>query len=814
MNVKDLSILFKHVNFEDDKEVKNQMLQIIQQYLGKTETHDDNETPSEDVSVLSAINKTEEATTEEKVVEPEAIQVQTEEVVIVTSAEPETIIETTQGVLPLEETVEIEEQTSPIKKNITGVEDIEKALQVEEQKAEEVQENKPESSTEDSAVIKEEISDVQVLQEDAEVEVVIDEATPDESKTYIENFSILATTDDEQLEQLKEEGGYIFREKRTFMLGLCVGNEWIALAKTQKFDEFPQDAQEHLKAGEFIAVKIKSVGEQVKKSRANFRDIEFYDFELLPTDHPVKIDVRNLIENGIIPEDKKEEAKEKPVQEEVEQTAESVVVQESTSEVETIKQAIELGKMFISSFTGSRDIALKNTFPLSVKDEQGILKFDHPRGLLDIGRCKTELPNGEYVVKFADYTMDGNIMNADMVIVSKEVKETVMQTEVQQSVEAQESAHESTDEAEEVKAVEETAVSTRSELVRVSAKDAPADFPNKNTLTIELLPLAAEKLDRNALNKNDKPVNLLIKNNRVYLTYDIFMIGEAKETLSAETVENMKLMIRATQIDVVDTDDVTTLVYTFDQMVQADKYMSEKEASPISEYLPLTEENFVIVQQKRAKSSLPKTPQEAIAPKDLQPGQVEKMTNPNGPVKDLGKSVEQLVPRKEVSESMKALQNKPYNEEVVSNVMNNAKSVLSTMVAEASSKTKVGLSSPEKQETVIQGTLKEGVGELTETETVVNFVTNYSKDSWERSVGKRMTLKSEILFNPGQDTSKSVTILGKDGSIVAKGQAPMTAAMFLDSDNHTAELLGIESAVALEKGFSVGLRLGNFEKVS
>lgn len=142
------------------------------------------------------------------------------------------------------------------------------------------------------------------------------------------------------------------------------------------------------------------------------------------------------------------------------------------------------------------------------------------------------------------------------------------------------------------------------------------------------------------------------------------------------------------------------------------------------------------------------------------------------------------------------------------------KNALSTMVAEASNKTKVQLGASEKQETVIQGTLKEGVGELTETETVVNFVTNYSKDSWERSMGKRMTLKSELSFTPGQDTSKIVTILGRDGSIVAQGQAPITAAMFLDGDHHTAELLSIESAEELEKGFSVSLRLGNFEKVS
>lgn len=810
MNVKDLSILFKHVNFEDDKDVKNQMLQIIQQYLGKAESHNGNEVLSVATEASPAIENVEEVSVEEKVVEPESAQGQTEEVAVVPSVEPETAVEADQEDVSLKEA----EKVSPIKKNITGVEDIEAALVATEEEAQEMeekQEDQEKSSPENSAVHVEEELNTEESQDHSKHEEPaeeVEEANSDELKTYTENFSILATTDDSQLEQLKEEGGYIFREKRTFMLGLCVGNEWIALAKTQKFEEFPEEVQEHLKAGEFVAVEIKSVSEAVKKSRANHRDIEFYGFELLPTDHPVKVDVRNLLEDGIIPEEKKAELEEEPTPKQEKPAAEPVTVQEPTPEVEMVKLVIELKEMFVSNFTGRREVALKQTFPLTVKENQGILKFEHPERVFEIGTCKTELPAGEYVVKFADYTMSGNVMNADMVIVSKVVEEEVLVKEEA----AVEPVQETAPVVEETPV--ETPVSTRSELVKMSAKDAPADFPNQNVLTVSLLPLAAEKLDRNALNKYDKPVNLLVKNNRIYLTYDIFTIGEAKETLSVHALPDMKMMIRAIQIEATDVDGTTILTYTFDQMVQTDQYMSEKEAVAISEFLPLTEENFLAVQQKRAQNSLPKTPQEAITPKNLQPGQVERMTNPNGPVKNLGQSVEQLVPHKEVSESVKALQDKPYNEEIVSNVLNNAKNALSTMVAEASNKTKVQLGASEKQETVIQGTLKEGVGELTETETVVNFVTNYSKDSWERSMGKRMTLKSELSFTPGQDTSKIVTILGRDGSIVAQGQAPITAAMFLDGDHHTAELLSIESAEELEKGFSVSLRLGNFEKVS
>lgn len=124
MNVKDLSILFKHVNFEDDKDVKNQMLQIIQQYLGKAESHNGNEVLSVATEASPAIENVEEVSVEEKVVEPESAQGQTEEVAVVPSVEPETAVEADQEDVSLKEA----EKVSPIKKNITGVEDIEAAL--------------------------------------------------------------------------------------------------------------------------------------------------------------------------------------------------------------------------------------------------------------------------------------------------------------------------------------------------------------------------------------------------------------------------------------------------------------------------------------------------------------------------------------------------------------------------------------------------------------------------------------------------------------------------------------------------------------
>lgn len=804
MNVKDLSILFKHVNFEEDKEVKNQMLQIIKQYLNKANTDTSNVFESD--SALSSVEevKNEELVVEEevvekpavkeKVVEPEVVHVQTEEVVVIPSAEPETAVETVQEELVLDEN----EENSPVEENNVETTEVEK---------QEVVESQEDLSSVEEAVIQEE-------------DIPEKEAENNESAVYTESFSILATTNDQQLEQLKQEGGYIFREKRTFMLGLCVGNEWIALAKTTKFEELPSDVQEHLKQGEFVAVKIRSVGESVKKSRANFRDIEFYGFELLPTDHQVKIDVLNLIDYGIIPESKKaelEQAKEKeatvaPVEEPV---VENPVVEQPQQE--TFKHVVKLGDEFVNSFANNREMALQMTYPFTVKDGLGTLKFNHPNGVYNIGQTKTEFLSGEYVVKFADYSMDSNIMNAEVMIVSKSVEEPTVEEPKVETPAPVEEQNETTQEA--APAVEEVKTpSKRSELVQLGVQDAPADFPNTNVLTVDLLPLAAEKLDRNALNKNDKPFNLLVKDNKINLVYDIFTIGEATETLSTELVPDMKLLIRAAKIDVEDKDGVTSITYTFDQMAQVEKYPTEQNATPISEYIPLTEENFIIIQQQRSQKDTPKdtpkTPQEIIEPKGLQPGQVEKMTNPNGPVQDLGKSVEQLVPRKEVSESVKALQNKPYNKDIVTNVMNNAKSALSTMVAEASTKTKVHLDAPEKQETVIQGNLKEGVGELTETETVVNFVSNYSMDSWRRALGRRMTLKSEFSFASGQDTSKTITVIGKDGSIVAQGQVPVTAAMFLDGNCHSAELLAVESAVQLEEGFSVSIRLGKFEKIS
>ncbi len=57
-------------------------------------------------------------------------------------------------------------------------------------------------------------------------------------------------------------------------------------------------------------------------------------------------------------------------------------------------------------------------------------------------------------------------------------------------------------------------------------------------------------------------------------------------------------------------------------------------------------------------------------------------------------------------------------------------------------------------------------------------------------------------------------MVGKNGAVVAQGQVPMTEALLLDGNQHSATLLGIEGATQEQHGYVISLRLGEFNKVA
>jgi hypothetical protein len=111
------------------------------------------------------------------------------------------------------------------------------------------------------------------------------------------------------------------------------------------------------------------------------------------------------------------------------------------------------------------------------------------------------------------------------------------------------------------------------------------------------------------------------------------------------------------------------------------------------------------------------------------------------------------------------------------------------------------------------GNLQEGSGNLPQTDTVIQFATPYSPQSWAKSVGKQINLRSELQFG-GPSPVKAVQMVGNNGTIVGQGQVEMNEALLLEGNQHSATLLGVENAQQQQQGFIVSLRLGQFSKVA
>lgn len=113
------------------------------------------------------------------------------------------------------------------------------------------------------------------------VEPVTEEVveTPVDSIEYVEEFGLISTAkEEEHMSQIIERGGVIFREKRSFMLMLCLDDEVVAIAKTIKLEQFPEHVQKHLKSDGFITCDVVSFGEVTKRSRARYTNVTYKTF--------------------------------------------------------------------------------------------------------------------------------------------------------------------------------------------------------------------------------------------------------------------------------------------------------------------------------------------------------------------------------------------------------------------------------------------------------------------------------------------------------------------------------------------------------
>ncbi|MEK1828827.1 hypothetical protein AAAC51_06660 [Priestia megaterium] len=146
-------------------------------------------------------------------------------------------------------------------------------------------------------------------------------------------------------------------------------------------------------------------------------------------------------------------------------------------------------------------------------------------------------------------------------------------------------------------------------------------------------------------------------------------------------------------------------------------------------------------------------------------------------------------------------------------VMNEAQSSISGVISQTLNETGIRAKQEEKQTTEMVGNLQAGVGVMSQTETSIQFLTGYTPDSWNKSVGKRIEIKSELMLNNNAPvTHKLVSILGRDNMVVAQGQVPLTEALFLDGNVHDVTIKGVDGFVQQQQGYVVTMRLGDFTK--
>ncbi|WP_103656292.1 hypothetical protein, partial [Bacillus thuringiensis] len=672
------------------------------------------------------------------------------------------------------------------------------------------------------------------------VEPVTEEVveTPVDSIEYVEEFGLISTAkEEEHMSQIIERGGVIFREKRSFMLMLCLDDEVVAIAKTIKLEQFPEHVQKHLKSDGFITCDVVSFGEVTKRSRARYTNVTYKNLQLLEKDHWVVKNVTNLLEKGEVPEHVKEEAKEvvaeeKPVQ---------VVAPETQEEVEEkpfIVASFMLHPSFVGTFANQKEAVMAQKYGISSADGIARLFTQNANGTVVVGVDeKTALKPNNYMATILDYTMkeqDGKTF-AQFKLDASVIEPTVQPAPVAQT----------------------PAVETQTEQapVEVVAKgEVPSDFPLTNEIALPLHPMAESMFSLEAakamvgqvvhLGLFTRPEEQL---KRVSLMYDVFEMATASNTLTKETIRNSKWLARITDVSLIK-DEVkqrTSLFLVFDRLeeVTVFPYEKEGEAREVTSFLPINEEVYTERQQELANAhavvkteatpvetqttpvvenapvvNAPKetVSAEALMNKEYNPVEAKQLINPTAGT-NYTQGYQELVQSqaKDMSGAVQEIRNQtqvlPTSRQELTEAANG---LVTGVINQTLKETGIHTQTEQKQTVQVMGNLQDGAGNLTQTETVIRFATGYSPQSWAQSVGKRIDLKSELQLGNGPVTNKLVTMVGKNGAVVAQGQVPMTEALLLDGNQHSATLLGIEGATQEQHGYVISLRLGEFNKIA
>ncbi|PFB64329.1 hypothetical protein [Bacillus cereus] len=835
MNVQEFDHLLKRVNIEEDNAVKQRMLTVIEQYLSAL---------SSNTVVVPDVEKT---------VAP--VETVTEDVVLPVTEETVLGAELDQNNAAALYNQQMEQESKEEDAKLA-----EELLEAKEQEEAAVKYEAADMNTEEVQTVEDMEDEAKARLEEAEqVELPIDtpieeptvkvepvteesvetvEAPVDETE-YVEEFGLISTAkEEEHMSQIIERGGVIFREKRSFMLMLCLDDEVVAIAKTIKLEQFPEHVQKHLKGDGFITCDVVSFGEVTKRSRARYTNVTYKNLQLLEKDHWVVKNVTNLLEKGEVPEHVKEDEAKEVVSEDKPVQVVEPATQEEVEEKPFIVSSFMLHPSFVGTFANQKEAVMAQTYGISSADGIARLFTQNANGTVVVGVDeKTALKPNNYMAKILDYTMkeqDGKTY-AQFKLDASVIEPTVQPAPVAQTP------------------TEET--QTEQVAVEVVAKgEVPSDFPLTNEIALPLHPMAESMFSLEAakamvgqvvhLGLFTRPEEQL---KRVSLMYDVFEMATASNTLTKETMRNSKWLARITDVNLL-VDQGTqrkSLFLVFDRLeeVAVFPYEKEEEAREVTTFLPINEEVYAERQQELANAhAVVKTeaapvetqttpvvenapvvnvPEETVSAealmnKEYNPVEAKQLINPTAGT-NYTQGYQELVQSqaKDMSGAVQEIRNQtqvlPTSRQELTEAANG---LVTGVINQTLKETGIHTQTEEKQTVQVMGNLQDGAGNLTQTETVIRFATGYSPQSWAQSVGKRIDLKSELQLGNGPVTSKLVTMVGKNGAVVAQGQVPMTEALLLDGNQHSATLLGIEGATQEQHGYVISLRLGEFNKVA
>ncbi|MBG0967503.1 hypothetical protein [Bacillus sp. SRB3LM] len=836
MNVKEFDHLLKRVNIEEDNAVKQRMLTVIEQYLSAL---------SSNTVVVPDVEKT--VAPVETVTEDVVLPV-TEETVL--EADKEVVLDQNAAAALYSQQVEQEakEEDAKLAEHLLHEQE-----QQEEQEAAvkyeaadmNTEEIKTVENTEDEAEARleepEQVElpiDTPIEEPTVKVEPVTEEVveTPVDATEYVEEFGLISTAkEEEHMAQIIERGGVIFREKRSFMLMLCLDDEVVAIAKTIKLEQFPEHVQKHLKGDGFITCDVVSFGEVTKRSRARYTNVTYKNLQLLEKDHWVVKNVTNLLEKGEVPEHVKEAetkevvAEEKPVQ---------VVEPTTQAEVEEkpfIVSSFMIHPSFVATFANQKEAVMAQNYGITSVDGIARLLTQNANGTVVVGVDeKTALKPNNYMAKILDYTMreqDGKTF-VQFKLDASVIESTVQPAPVDQTPAA------------------ETQVSEQAPVEVVAKGEVPSDFPLTNEIALPLHPMAESMFSLEAAKAMVGQVvhlGLFIRPEeqlkRVSLMYDVFEMATASNTLTKETMRNSKWLARITDVNLL-VDQGTqrkSLFLVFDRLeeVTVFPYEKEGEAREVTSFLPINEEVYAERQQELANAHAAAAVKTEVAPvvenapvvnapqqetvsaealmnKEYNPAEAKQLINPTAGT-NYTQGYQELVQSqaKDMAGAVQEIRNQtqvlPTSRQELTEAANG---LVTGVINQTLKETGIHTQTEQKQTVQVMGNLQDGAGNLTQTETVIRFATGYSPQSWAQSVGKRIDLKSELQLGNGPVTNKLVSMVGKNGAVVAQGQVPMTEALLLDGNQHSATLLGIEGATQEQHGYVISLRLGEFNKVA